>query len=151
MTTNPAMTRRTFTLGTLPLARAAPTARAAGGNALDGLGRAIKGYDTRAYFTESTAKLGSDAHSVDWNGATWQFASTEDAAAFAEPPQAFAPQFGGYCTRAMSFKRTVPANPEVWRIHNGKLYMFARPVGGAKFDESPEAMIAKAQEHWETL
>ncbi|SHH43346.1 hypothetical protein SAMN05444003_3184 [Cognatiyoonia sediminum] len=44
----------------------------------------------------------------------------------------------------MSFKRTVPADPEVWRIHNGKLYMFARPVGGTKFDESPEAMIAKA-------
>jgi len=145
------LTRRAFTFGTLTLAWAATSARADGGIALDGQGRAIKGYDTRAYFTESTAKLGSDAHTVDWNGATWQFATAEDAAAFAETPQAFAPQFGGYCTRAMSFKRTVPADPEVWRIHDGKLYMFARPVGGTKFDEGPEAMIARAQAFWETL
>ena len=51
MTIDQNLTRRAFTFGTLTLAWAATSARADGGIALDGQGRAIKGYDTRAYFT----------------------------------------------------------------------------------------------------
>lgn len=149
--TEPDLCRRTFTLGTIAFTLSTTSARADGGIALDAQGRAIKGYDTRAYFSEATARSGLDDHTVEWKGATWRFATAEDAAAFSNNPTAFAPQFGGYCTRAMSFKRLVPADPEVWRIHGDKLYMFARPVGGVKFDEGQDAMIAKAQAYWETL
>jgi len=60
--------------------------------------------------------------------------------------------FGGYCIRAMSRKRIVPADPTVWRIYQDKLYIFAAPEGGKKFDEDPEKMISKAQQaYWNTL
>jgi len=124
---------------------------AAGRVAKSKAGVAIKGYDTTAYFSVGSAKPGTKPNSVDWNGATWLFATSEDAAKFAASPEAFAPQFGGFCTRAMSLKKVVPADPEVWRIHGEKLYMFARPVGGTFFDKGPDAMIKKAQAHWETL
>ena len=114
-------------------------------------GVAIKGYDTTAYFTKGKAQPGAQPNSVEWNGATWQFASAEDAAKFAASPEAFAPKFGGFCTRAMSLKIIVPADPEVWRIHGDKLYMFARPVGGTFFDKGPDEMIKKAQAYWDTL
>ncbi len=124
---------------------------AAGRIAKSKSGIAIKGYDTTAYFSSGKARPGAEPNSVEWNGAIWQFATAEDAANFAARPEAFAPQFGGFCTRAMSLKKIIPANPEVWRIHGKKLYMFARPMGGTFFDKSPDAMIKKAQAHWETL
>ena len=114
-------------------------------------GAAIRGYDTTAYFLKNAAAAGSEVYSVSWNDATWLFASQEEADLFASNPDSYAPQFGGYCTRAASFKKLLPADPEVWRIHGNKLYMFARPIGGTKFDEGADAMIAKAQAFGSTL
>lgn len=114
-------------------------------------GVAIKGYDTTAYFQKSEPKVGAPDTTVDWNGATWQFETAAEARLFSQTPEAFAPQFGGFCTRAMSMRIKVPSDPEVWRLHKGKLYLFARPVGGTYFDKTPDAMIAAAQNFWDTL
>lgn len=114
-------------------------------------GVAIGGYDTTAYFTVQAARPGAAPHAVVWRDATWQFTTAEDAARFAAQPEAFAPQFGGFCTRAMSLRQIVPADPEVWRIYGDKLYMFAKPLGGTVFDKGQDAMIAKAQAYWDTL
>ena len=114
-------------------------------------GHALKGYDTTAYFKAGVPTVGSDANAVIWKGATWRFVSEEDAALFRADPEGYAPQFGGYCTRAMSLKKEVPGDPEVWRIHKGKLYVFYAKVGGRHFDKGEDAMIALAQQHWGTL
>jgi hypothetical protein len=45
----------------------------------------------------------------------------------------------------------IEADPQYWRIVDGKLFVFAGPV---RTDRSPAAtaeMIAKAQENWKTL
>lgn len=114
-------------------------------------GVALQGYDTRAYWDDATARKGSDTHQVDWNGVPWHFATKAEAESFAASPARFAPQFGGFCTRAMSFKKVVDGDPEVWRIFEGKLYLFAQPKGGKAFDKSAAPMIAKAQAHWDSL
>ncbi|MEH6645103.1 YHS domain-containing (seleno)protein [Sulfitobacter sp.] len=111
----------------------------------------IDGYDTTAYWQMASAQKGTATYTASWRGVTWQFSSQKNADVFATTPSNFAPQFGGFCTRAMSFEKVVNGNPEVWRIYEGKLYLFARPVGGEKFDEGQDAMIAKAQAHWETM
>ena len=114
-------------------------------------GMALKGYDTTAYFKAGKPTKGNDATIVQWKGATWRFAEAKDAALFKADPTAYAPQFGGYCTRAMSLKKEVPGDPEVWRIHNGNLYVFFAARGGVFFDKGPDSMIKKAQVHWDTL
>ncbi|QUJ77099.1 YHS domain protein [Sulfitobacter albidus] len=147
------MNRRAFILLT-GAAGALPATAFAGGTkpvALNADGAALDGYDTRAYWTVAQATDGTDAHVVDWNGAAWRFASAADAEAFAAAPERFAPQFGGFCTRAMSFGKEVNGDPQVWRIFEDRLYVFAKPVGGRKFDGAEAAMIAKAQAHWDTL
>lgn len=116
-----------------------------------GTGVAMEGYDTTAYFLVAKAMIGNDAHIVDWNGAKWQFATAVEAKLFAAAPGSYAPQFGAFCTRAMSFGKLVPADPEVWRIQERKLYLFAQPVGGRYFDKGPQAMIDKAAAFWNTL
>ncbi|MGB1034392.1 MAG: YHS domain-containing (seleno)protein [Primorskyibacter sp.] len=58
-------------------------------------GVAINGTDPVAYFTQSLPVAGSSDYTVEWNGATWQFSSAENAATFAADPMTFAPVFGG--------------------------------------------------------
>ena len=112
---------------------------------------AIKGYDTTAYFEKGGPAKGAAANVVEWKGAKWQFATAKEAAMFKANPTAFAPQFGGHCTRAMSIRKVVPGDPEVWRIRGDKLYLFYASVGRELFDKGPDAMIVKAQEYWNTL
>lgn len=114
-------------------------------------GTAIQGYDTHAYWQINGPREGVDTFTVTWKGVPWHFATQADADAFAAAPGTYAPQFGGFCTRAMSLKKVVDGDPEVWRIFQDKLYLFAKPVGGRKFDGNEVEMIAKAQAHWETL
>jgi len=114
-------------------------------------GVAIDGYDTTAYWRAARALSGNQRHKVMWQGTPWHFATAEDAAQFKTAPEKFAPKFGGFCTRALSFKKVVHGDPEVWRIYQGNLYLFAQPVGGRKFDQGQDAMIAKAQAYWDSL
>lgn len=84
-------------------------------------GLAIGGYDPVSYFTENEAKLGSPANTTEWNGATWQFSSAENAQAFAADPESYAPAFGGHCAFGASMGRVAEASPESWRMIDGKL------------------------------
>lgn len=59
-------------------------------------GVAIKGYDAVAYHTESRAVKGSSEYFHKWNDAKWYFASTENRDLFADDPERYAPQYGGY-------------------------------------------------------
>ena len=148
------MNRRTFvvlTTSTIMTGVSFPLFAAPPRVSTDRSGRAIQGYDTSAYFTMGTAQDGSDDHTVRWNGALWRFGQQDDADQFASAPESFAPQFGGFCTRAMSLGKVVDGDPEVWRIFEGRLYLFARPEGGKVFDKGEKDIIAKAQRHWETL
>lgn len=147
----PLFTRRNLlaSLAALPFARLAQATPYRVSTNREGI--AMQGYDAHAYWTINAARAGDYAHVVQWRGKPWHFTTAEDAAAFRDTPTAFEPQFGGFCTRAMSLKKVVDGDPEVWRIHAGKLYLFARPVGGKHFDKGQDAMIAKAQAHWDTL
>ena len=65
-------------------------------------GVAIRGYDPVAYCSQSAPVAGDATHSVTYNGATWLFESADNKAMFEEQPEAFAPQYGGYCAYAVS-------------------------------------------------
>ena len=146
------LSRRAFTLSALASLSTAPSLHAASARISTGkTDLAIQGYDTRAYWRDGAPSLGDETFTVTWRGVPWRFATAEEAATFAATPEAFAPQFGGFCTRAMSLKKVVDGDPEVWRIFEGKLYLFARPIGGKVFDKGQAEMIAKAQAHWDSL
>ncbi len=86
-------------------------------------GIAIRGYDTVAYFTLSKPVKGDEAFAVQWNDATWHFSSQEHADLFENDPEAYAPQYGGYCAYGVSQNYLVKIEPEQWRIVDGKLYL----------------------------
>jgi YHS domain-containing protein len=88
-------------------------------------GLALKGYDPVAYFSDQKPVPGKSEYAYDWNGATWQFSSAENRDQFSGNPETFAPQFGGFCSFAVSKGFTADISPDAWQIEGGKLYLFA--------------------------
>jgi YHS domain-containing protein len=114
-------------------------------------GIAVDGSDVVAYFTEGKPVTGKPSITHDWKGATWQFASVENRDAFAANPEAYAPQFGGYCAYAVSKGATAPTVPEAWRIVDGKLYLnFSTSVQKVWLQDVP-GNIAKAEANWPSV
>jgi len=88
-------------------------------------GLAVKGYDPVAYFNAGKATLGDSQYSYEWNGAAWQFSSAANRDLFAQSPESYAPQFGGFCSFAVSKGVTADISPDAWHISDGALYLFA--------------------------
>ena len=63
-------------------------------------GTALDGYDVTTYFT-GDLKKGSEQHLVSWKGANWYFLSDENKQLFQTNPEAYTPQYGGYCMKAV--------------------------------------------------
>lgn len=127
-----------------PAFAAAPEIYAEGGVAVDGS-------DVVAYFTDGAPVTGSADHTVDWNGATWQFASAENAAMFEANPEDYAPQYGGYCAYAVSKGYTAPTEPDAWTIHEGKLYLNFNTTVRKIWSEDIPGNIVKADGNWPTV
>ena len=109
---------------------------------------AVSGYDPVAYFTEAKPVEGSSEHEYEWNGATWRFSNAENLNSFKSNPQAYAPQYGGYCAWAVSQGYTASSVPEAWRIVDGKLYLnYSKGVQKTWAQDIP-GNIVKADTNW---
>ena len=109
---------------------------------------ALEGHDPVAYFTEGRPVEGSGEHSLRWQGADWYFASVENLEAFRADPERYAPQFGGYCAYGVAVKNTVRGDPELWTIHEGRLYVnITQQVQDIWVKDVP-GYIAQAEANW---
>ena len=109
---------------------------------------AIKGFDTVAYFAAGTAAKGDPKYEFAWNGAKWLFSDAENLERFRQDPEAYAPQFGGYCSFAVSKGYTADGDPEAWKLVDGKLYLnYSREVK-TLWEKDEAANISKGHENW---
>ena len=120
----------------------------------DNNGYAADGADVVAYFGLSAGAdgvRGSDAHMVDWNGARWRFASAENLAAFTADPERYAPQFGGYCSYAVSKGYTAHGDRNAWTVHGGKLYLNYNNSVRSRWSKDIPGNIAKGVANWPSV
>jgi YHS domain-containing protein len=122
--------------------------RAADAPAVDGKRVALSGYDPVAYFTDSHPEKGSAEFSAAFDGTTYWFKNPEHKALFVADPDHYAPRFNGYCTVMVSRGIKYEANPELWAIADGKLWVFGGPKAATAFGEGKEEVIAKAIGNW---
>ena len=111
-------------------------------------GFAIRGYDPVAYFTDAKPVKGERAHQLDWNGTTWLFASAENKAKSMATPEAFAPQYGGYCAFAVAKGYTASIDPDAWHVTDGKLYLNYSKGVQRKWMKDVPGNIAKGDKNW---
>lgn len=122
-----------------------------------GEGVGLVGYDPVSYFPDGGSKpvKGHIMTSAEYEGVTYRFASEEHKALFQKNPAKFVPAYGGWCTWAVAeLGKRVDVDPESYLVKNGKLYVFYRDPKldtRAKFLESPDAMLAKAEAKWPAL
>jgi len=114
-------------------------------------GIAIDGTDAVAYFTAGQPVAGEPSITHDWNGARWQFSTAANRDAFAADPEAYAPQYGGYCAWAVSEGYTASTVPHAWKIVDGRLYLnFSRSIQ-RRWERDIPARIAAADANWPTV
>ena len=114
-------------------------------------GPAVRGTDVVAYFIDGKAVPGSPQFSHRWNGADWHFASAANRDAFAADPAKYAPQYGGYCAFAVSSNYVYDADPEIWKIVDGKLYLNYNRIARFRWEQDIPGRIKKADEYWPKL
>jgi YHS domain-containing protein len=109
---------------------------------------AVSGYDPVAYFTEGKPVEGTSAFEHKWNGATWRFANAKNLEAFKADPEAYAPQYGGYCAWAVSQGYTASSDPNAWRIVGKKLYLNYDREVQQTWEKDAAGNIVKADGNW---
>lgn len=100
---------------------------------VDSNGVILKGYDPVAYFTQKKAVKGSSKYQSTYQGATYYFSSAPDLATFKKNPSKYVPQYGGFCANGVKNNRLTDADPTVFFIVKGKLYVCASAAAEKEF------------------
>jgi len=111
-------------------------------------GKAIKGYDPVAFFTDSKPVMGADSLSYSWHEATWLFANRQNLQRFKVNPEKYAPQYGGYCAYGTSQGHKAPTEVDTWTILNDKLYFNYSQKVKETWTKDQSGYIQKADEQW---
>ena len=109
---------------------------------------AIDGYDPVAYFTEKKPVQGKSTISHDWDEKRYLFSSAKHRDLFAASPERYEPQFGGLCAGGVSHSKKNKADPTIWRIIDGKLYVFSKQMPN---EETFAKVAAVANTKWKDI
>ncbi len=82
---------------------------------------------------------GDEKHVIERDGFTYRFASAENRKVFEADPARYELQMGGACARMGSLSGS--ANPDLFAVHDGRLYIFASKQCRAAFLAAPEKFI----------
>ena len=136
---------------------ASSTAVFAGDQYVDETGFAVSGYDVVAYFGLEQSAVGTaqpqgvpgNANiTAEYNGATFAFSTEANRDAFVANPAQYAPQYDGHCAYGVSRGGKVPANPNLWRVVDGKLYLNITKNVVGFWEEDIPGNISLAENNW---
>src|SRR5262245_219380 len=110
-------------------------------------GVALKGHDPVSYFTDGKATKGTAGINFDFDEARYLFSNAKNRERFAANPERYTPQFTGYCATGLAYGMRAEADPTMWKIIDGKLYVFSTAQARDQFEKDPQ-MMAKAQQNF---
>lgn len=114
-------------------------------------GKAIRGYDPVAYFTDSKPVPGDSSISYRYQGANWYFANVQNREDFKADPEKYTPQYGGYCAYGTSQGHKAPTEADAWTIENGKLYFNYNKKVQTLWNKDRSGHIQKADSNWPAI
>lgn len=87
------------------------------------------GYDVVAYFNNQAIE-GNKTYTTTFDSVKYKFSSQKNLDVFQKNPEAFIPQYGGYCAYAIATNsKKVDIDPKTFEIRDGKLYLFYNSWG----------------------
>ena len=132
----------------------------AGPQYVDSSGYAVSGYDVVAYFdleqkpigqAQPKAVRGNTQYTAEHNGAKWAFSSAENRDKFVANPDKYTPAFDGHCAFGVAKGGKVPANPHLWRIVDGQLYLNITKNVVGFWEEDVPGNISIGNKNWAGL
>lgn len=111
----------------------------------------LGGYDPVAYFTDGKPMRGSGYHVTEHDGITYAFASEEHRKLFVANPGKYLPAYGGYCAYGVAVGKKFVADPEVWKVVNGTLYLNLDQGIKDKWEKNIPGYIQQADANWKEI
>jgi hypothetical protein len=111
-------------------------------------GLAIGGYDPVAYFTDGRPMAGTAEVELRYQDVVWRFRNVGNRAAFAERPDVYVPQYGGYDAIDVARGVAVPGNPDIWAIVGERLFLFYNAAQRDSFVADSARLSAAANRKW---
>ena len=135
--------RRFLLLGVFFLGNSAAFAQ----SATSALPVALKGYDPVTYFNPGKPAQGASASYVDFDDSRFLFSSPRNRDLFASNPDKYSPQFSGLCATGLSMGMKAEADPKVFKVIDGKLYVFSSTDALQMALKDP-ALLKKSHDAW---
>ena len=116
---------------------------------------ALSGYDPMTYFINKPLP-GKESISYTYKGITYRFISNKTKNIFKKSPEKYEPAYGGWCAYAIAKKKPVlmEADPETYKIIDGKLYVFYNSFGintVKKWNKNEEKSKDSANKNWKKI
>lgn len=111
---------------------------------------AVGGYDAVSYHTGAPTR-GSGNHTVNYNGATYLFATEANLKAFNKNPAKYVPAYGGFCAYGAAVGKKFVGDPTVWKIVDGTLYLNLNADVSRVWHKDILGNIKKADANWKTI
>lgn len=127
---------------------AADEYNAVNGLTLTGKPLGMHGIDPVSMFDGAAPAVGDAVHTSGHDGVDYYFVSAEAKARFDAAPEAFLPQFGGFCAFGVYVGKKLDGDVRYADIVDGKLYLFVNAAIFEKYLKDKEAVIAGAFEIW---
>ena len=108
----------------------------------------ISGYDPVAYFTDGKPMRGSGYHVAEFDDVTYAFASEEHKEMFEANPEKYVPSYGGYCAYGVAVGKKFVADPTVWKVVDGKLYLNLDKGIQGKWNADIPGYIKTGDKNW---
>ncbi len=83
----------------------------------------VGGYDLVSYQTSKKPLPGNGNHVVQHGGVNYLFSSKDNAKKFKANKEKYLPAYGGYCAYGASVGKKFIADPTVWEVVDGQLYL----------------------------
>lgn len=111
---------------------------------------AVAGYDVVSFYSGKPLK-GQDRYKTEFEGALWRFSSQANLDLFNTNPEAFIPQFGGYCAWAAAKGKLAKGSPKYWHVRDGRLYLKFNGRIKDIWERDIPQYISRASQNWPDL
>ena len=111
---------------------------------------AVGGYDTVSFFSGKPQE-GKKEHTLEYAGAEWRFSTEGNLDLFKTNPEAFMPQYGGYCAWAVASNKLANGNPKHWHVEDGKLYLNFNARIKRRWEKDISGFLSKAESYWPAI
>lgn len=108
---------------------------------------AVGGYDVVSYF-QGGPKKGDRDFETSYGGVSWRFSTQENLTLFLANPEAYVPQYGGYCAYAVSRGYTAKGDPLEWSLVDNKLYLNYNAQVKRTWETDIPGNIKKGDANW---